>query len=83
MVLNPNGAHYDGLKAALKKDYEDLLWSEDVVVMERNSRTFKERSNIINQNAEALCDFLVAHEKGNYFGKENLKIYNLYTDKTI
>ncbi|CAO3610696.1 unnamed protein product [Mucor hiemalis] len=63
MVLNPNGAHYDGLKAALKKDYEDLLWPEDVVVMERNSRTFKERSYTINQNAEALCDFLVAHEK--------------------
>ena len=66
MVLNPKGKHYDGLKAALKIDYEDLLWSEDVVVIERNSRTFKERSNIINGNTEALCDFLVAHEKGKW-----------------
>ncbi len=65
MILNPNGAHYNGLKAALKTDYEDLLWSEDVIVMERNSRTFKERSKTINENAEALCDYLIDHEKGN------------------
>lgn len=64
MILNPNGTHYDGLKAALKVDYEDLLWSEDVVFLERNSRNFKERSRIINKNAEELCDFLVTHEKG-------------------
>lgn len=64
MILNPNGAHYAELKAALKIDYEDLLWSEDVLFLERNSRTFKERSNIINRNAEALCDYLVDHEKG-------------------
>lgn len=66
MILNPNGAHYDGLKAALKIDYEDVLWSEDVIVLERNSRNFKERSRIINKNAEELCDYLVKHEKGRY-----------------
>lgn len=64
LVLNPKSIYYKQLKDALKHDYEDLVWSEDAVFLERNSRTFKERSKIINQNAEALCDFLVSHEKG-------------------
>lgn len=64
MILNPNGAHYTELKAVLKAEYEDLVWSEDVVFLERNSRTFKERSKIINRNTEALCDFLIDHPKG-------------------
>ncbi|KAG1171876.1 hypothetical protein G6F70_006472 [Rhizopus microsporus] len=63
LVLNPKSIYYKQLKDALKHDYEDLVWSEDAVFLERNSRTFKERSKIINQNAEALCDFLVSHEK--------------------
>ncbi|KAI7892933.1 pyridoxal phosphate-dependent transferase [Mucor mucedo] len=63
MILNPNGKYYDGFKAALKVDYEDLLWSEDVLFLERNSRNFKERSRIINRNAEELCDYLITHEK--------------------
>lgn len=64
MVLNPNGAHYQTLKDALKIDHEDLIWSEDALFLERNSRSFKDRSRIINRNTEALCDFLVNHEKG-------------------
>ncbi|KAI9483209.1 MAG: pyridoxal phosphate-dependent transferase [Benjaminiella poitrasii] len=63
MILNPNGSHYDQLKAKLTQDYEDLVWFEDAVFLERNSRNFKERSHIINQNAETLCDFLVTHPK--------------------
>ncbi|KAI8387437.1 pyridoxal phosphate-dependent transferase [Blakeslea trispora] len=63
LVLNPSGAFYSQLKDALKEDYEDILWPEDVIFLERNSRTFKERSFIINQNAEALCDFLLEHPK--------------------
>ncbi|KAG0749905.1 hypothetical protein G6F16_003518 [Rhizopus arrhizus] len=63
LILNPKSKYYHQLKEALKTDYEDLLWSEEAVFLERNSRTFKERSKIINQNTEALCDFLVTHEK--------------------
>ncbi|KAI7904081.1 pyridoxal phosphate-dependent transferase [Cokeromyces recurvatus] len=63
MILNPNGVYYAQLKALLKQNYEDLVWFEDAVFLERNSRNFKERSHIINQNAEALCDFLVNHPK--------------------
>lgn len=64
MILNPNGAYYTQLKDTLKAEYEDLVWSEDVVFLERNSRTFKERSKTINRNTEALCDFLIDHPKG-------------------
>lgn len=64
MVLNPKGAYYTDLKDALKVDYEDNLWPEDVLFLERNSRSFKDRSRTINRNTEALCDFLVNHEKG-------------------
>lgn len=64
MILNPNGAYYTQLKSVLEAEYEDLVWSEDVVFLERNSRTFKERSKIINGNTEALCDFLIDHPKG-------------------
>lgn len=64
MILNPNGPFYDTLKNALKEDYEDLVWAEDAIFLERNSRDFKERSYTINQNAEALCDFLIDHPLG-------------------
>lgn len=64
LILNPNGAYYESLKSALKYDFEDLLWSEDAVFLERNSRTFKERSHTINKNTESLCNFLINHPKG-------------------
>ena len=38
--------------------YEDTYWGEDAVFMERNSRDFIPRVYTINQNAEALCEFL-------------------------
>ncbi|GAA5800867.1 hypothetical protein HPULCUR_006306 [Helicostylum pulchrum] len=77
MVLNPKGAYYDDLKDALKIDYEDNLWPEDVLFLERNSRSFKDRSRTINRNTEALCDFLVNHEKVNkiYYPKFTTREY--------
>lgn len=65
MVLNPKSAFYKPLKDVLAEDYEDLIWSEDAIFLERNSRTFKERSKTVNENTEALCDLLINHEKGN------------------
>ncbi|KAG1455373.1 hypothetical protein G6F56_007081 [Rhizopus delemar] len=63
MVLNPKSAFYKPLKDVLAEDYEDLIWSEDAIFLERNSRTFKERSKTVNENTEALCDLLINHEK--------------------
>ncbi|KAI7853534.1 pyridoxal phosphate-dependent transferase [Circinella umbellata] len=63
MVLNPNRKHYQAIKAYQDNEFEDLMWCEDALFMERNSRNFKARSKTINANAEALCDYLVEHPK--------------------
>lgn len=58
LVLNPNGRHYQKLKSVLQDIYEDVYFDEDAIYMERNSRDFKRRIQIINENTEAVCDFL-------------------------
>ncbi|CAO3627722.1 unnamed protein product [Cunninghamella echinulata] len=63
MVLNPNRPFYSVLVKALSTDFEDLVWGEDAVFMERNSRNFRARSKTINENAETLCDYLISHPK--------------------
>ncbi len=62
VVLNPRGPFYADLKAALDRN-EDLLWAEDAVVLEENSRDFEERVQRINQNAERLADHLHQHPR--------------------
>lgn len=56
--MNPNGKHYSALKSTLQEEYEDIYFDEDAIFMERNSRHFRRRVQIINENAEAVCDFL-------------------------
>ncbi|KAG5463429.1 MAG: hypothetical protein BJ554DRAFT_7604, partial [Olpidium bornovanus] len=63
-VLNPDGKHYDALRKAMDEDYEDNVWGMDAVVLERNSRRFRERVRQIDANAEAVCDYLAGHPKG-------------------
>ncbi|KXN81000.1 putative cystathionine gamma-synthase [Leucoagaricus sp. SymC.cos] len=54
LVLNPKSRHYP----QLFKTYQDVYFAEDAIYMERNSRDFKYRIQIIDSNVEALCDFL-------------------------
>lgn len=61
LTLNPASPHYQELKATLSETYEDNYYSSDAIFMERNSRDFRARVNKINQNTEALCDFLLDH----------------------
>ncbi|KAF9438890.1 hypothetical protein BGZ76_003576 [Entomortierella beljakovae] len=63
LVLNPQRKFYKNLKNAMSREYEDLMWVEDSIFMERNSRTFQTRIARIDDNTEALCDFLKAHPK--------------------
>ena len=63
-VLNPTGAYYKEIKAALEVEYEDNYWAEDAVFMERNSRNFVSRIQEINSNAEAICDVLRTDDLG-------------------
>ncbi|KAK8226170.1 pyridoxal phosphate-dependent transferase [Phyllosticta capitalensis] len=62
-VLNPKGRHYEQLKKTLASEYEDNLWPEDAIFLERNSRDFVSRIDRINVNAEAICDVLMKHPK--------------------
>jgi cystathionine gamma-synthase len=61
LVLNRQRPFYGAIRAALLDEFEDLLWSEDAVVLERNSRDFVQRVQRINRTAESLCDWLRRH----------------------
>ena len=43
--------------------YEDIYFDEDAIYMERNSRDFRSRAPIIDQNTETICDFLRSRSK--------------------
>ncbi|KAI9145520.1 putative cystathionine gamma-synthase [Paraphysoderma sedebokerense] len=58
LILNPSGRFYPKLKEIMTSEYEDLLWTEEAIFLERNSRTFQQRIKIINENTEYLCDYL-------------------------
>ncbi len=58
LILNSNSPLYNQLKTKLDYIYEDLLYGEDAIVLEKNSRNFEERIAKINNNAEQLYEFL-------------------------
>lgn len=63
-ILNPQSQHCELLKKIWDSEYEDNVWDEDVVFLERNSRDFVSRIDRINRNAEAICDVLKADSRG-------------------
>ncbi|KAJ2491986.1 Cystathionine gamma-synthase [Coemansia sp. RSA 2050] len=63
IVLNPNRALYQPLRAAMDAVFEDLMWCEDAVFLERNSRDFMKRVPGINRNALAVAELLKASSK--------------------
>ncbi|KAG6875791.1 hypothetical protein C0992_002303, partial [Termitomyces sp. T32_za158] len=60
LVLNPRGKHYAALKKYMDAHFEDIYYDEDAIYMERNSRDFQRRIRIIDENTNAVCDFLRA-----------------------
>lgn len=59
LVLNTKLPFYSSLKKYFDSEYEDILWPEDALYLERNSRDFCNRSAKINENALAVVDFLL------------------------
>lgn len=57
-VINPHGRFYPILKKVFAREYEDNLWAEDAVFLERNSRNFVSRIEKINTTAEATTAML-------------------------
>lgn len=61
VTLNPASRHFATLKSALDAEYEPLLSDIDAAVLERNSRDFTDRIDIINSNARTIAARLAAH----------------------
>jgi cystathionine gamma-synthase len=63
VTLNPGSQHHATLHRLLSEEMPDnsLLWCEDAMVLERNSRDFPERSARMSANAAALAAWLEEH----------------------
>ncbi|EAW09146.1 cystathionine gamma-synthase [Aspergillus clavatus NRRL 1] len=57
-VLNPHGRYYQSLRDTFSREYEDNLWAEDAVFLERNSRDFVSRIEKINKTTEDVTALL-------------------------
>lgn len=60
LILNPEGQFFPQLKAHFDKEYEDLLWNEDALFLERNSRDFETRLAKIDATLEKVVALLTA-----------------------
>ncbi|KAJ2326257.1 Cystathionine gamma-synthase [Coemansia sp. RSA 2702] len=58
IVLNPTCALCTSLSSAMAAVFEDLMWCEDAIFLERNSRDFMRRVAEINRNALAVAELL-------------------------
>ncbi|KAF4222567.1 hypothetical protein CNMCM5878_003605 [Aspergillus fumigatiaffinis] len=57
-VINPHGRYYQELRTTFSREYEDNLWAEDAVFLERNSRDFVSRIEKINNTTEDITALL-------------------------
>jgi cystathionine gamma-synthase len=70
LVINTSRPHGARLQHALDVNdgsghpgYEDTMWWEDALILERNCRTFTERDAQTNRTAEIISDYLNNHPK--------------------
>ncbi|KAK5105824.1 hypothetical protein LTR62_002127 [Meristemomyces frigidus] len=61
MILNPQSRYHHALKHYQETEYEDKLFEEDALYLERNSRDFILRTDRINSNAELVAEILRSH----------------------
>lgn len=79
LVLNSKSPLFKDLKTKLDGFYEDLLFGEDAIILEKNSRDFEDRIKQINTTAEKLADWLktkttVYYTKGNPVFEKHKKL---------
>ncbi|RKP13848.1 pyridoxal phosphate-dependent transferase, partial [Piptocephalis cylindrospora] len=58
LMIRPKSNWAQALLNLQGQEYEDLLWDEDAIFLERNSRAFQSRLAQVNVSTEALVDFL-------------------------
>jgi cystathionine gamma-synthase len=61
VALNPQSEHYARFRAFLVEHAGHVLWAEDAVVLEQNSRDYTERMQVVSKNSLALYAFLKSH----------------------
>ncbi|CAI4045768.1 hypothetical protein N7582_003646 [Saccharomyces uvarum] len=65
IILNPKSSLYSSACEYFKSaEFEDLLWCEDAVVLEANSRDFQDRTLRANINTEKLLNEVLLPEEG-------------------
>lgn len=70
IIVNPKSVLYSTAREYFASDkFEDLLWNEDAVVLEQNSRDFEDRTLRCNENTELLVNKLLLPEVGKIFRK--------------
>lgn len=57
VILNRESGHFSELKTALESVYEDTLFADDAIVLERNSRDYAGRMPRINETARRVAEF--------------------------
>lgn len=71
LILHSESRFRNVFARVFKNNYEDILFWEDAVTLEENSRDFSERMQKINKNAEALYAFL----------RKNPMVYKVFSSK--
>lgn len=61
LICNPRSPFYDQLKALIATEYEDLLWTADAAILERQIRQFTERMKQHNRNGLLIAERLKDH----------------------
>ncbi|GAV52358.1 hypothetical protein ZYGR_0AG03490 [Zygosaccharomyces rouxii] len=69
IVLNPQSKLHKFAQTFMEQQYEDCLWCEDALYLERNSRDFVARTLKVNQNAERLLNKVLIPQEGKLFKK--------------
>ncbi|SCU80818.1 LANO_0B01244g1_1 [Lachancea nothofagi CBS 11611] len=70
LVLNPRSPMYAFAQQFFHNgDFEDLLWCEDVIYLERNSRDFVSRTLTVNENTKQLLNDVLLPQVGKLFKK--------------
>lgn len=65
LILNPKSSLYPcACEYFASSNFEDLLWGEDAVVLEKNSRDFEDRTIRTNKNTEILINELLLPLEG-------------------
>jgi cystathionine gamma-synthase len=63
VILNRKSPHYGAFSAFLREHADHELYCADAVALERNSRDFVERAQVMSRNSVGLYEYLIRHPK--------------------